>query len=216
MPSTHTEPDSLRRRQALAGIGAALTGSLAGCTGHIPGTGPETVDTVSSTEADRLLWRYPPTDDDSDGIGYAAVEFVRLIHREQGPPAVRLELNSTVGGIAASEPHTGYRLDWFRFRLQLPSSYRANNHLEMRVEPPGQWEEFAAYYDMQGGSRQFVVELRNVDTQGSIIVPVVLDPQTKALPEQVWCSVTVQAFRPGIFGETVQANGDGTLRIPVE
>lgn len=216
MPSTETELDSLRRRQALAGIGAALTGGLPGCTGQIPGTGPENVDSVSSTETDQILWRYPATEDGSDGIGYAAVEFVRLIHREQGPSAIRLQLNSTVGGIAASEPYTGYRLDWFRFRLQLPRAYRANNHLEMRVEPPGQWEDFSVYYDMQGGSRQFVVELRNVDSQGSIFVPVVLDPQTKALPERVWCSVTVQTSRPGIFGETVQANGEGSLSIPVE
>lgn len=216
MPSTQTQLDSRSRRGALAGIGAALMGGLAGCTGQLPGTGPENVDTVSSTESDRLLWRYPPTEDGSDGIGYAAVEFGRLIPRDQGPSTVRLELNSTVGGIAASEPYTGYRLDWFRFRLQLPREYRANNHTEIRVEPPGQWKHFSAYYDMQGGSRQFVVELRNVDSQGSIIVPVVLDPQTNALPERVWCSVTVQTSRPGIFGETVQANGEGTLTIPVE
>mgnify|MGYP000510096038 CR=1 FL=1 len=219
MPST---PDSdsapprrlsENRRTVLAGLGTALTAGLAGCSGRIPGTGPETVDAETTVEDDRVLWRYPRRDGDQEGIGYAAVTADRLLHRERLPPTLRLEFNSTVGGLAASDPYRGFHPDWFRFRIRPPGDYAARLQYAVRVEPPGQWEGFGASYDIQTGVREFSVELRDVDTQGTILIPAVFDPVIDDLPRQLHCSFTVQASRPGVFGETVRVRDSATLPL---
>jgi hypothetical protein len=127
---------------------------------------------------------------------------------------MHLTFNSTIGGIASNEPYEGYRLDWFRFRIRPPATYdgRINHHV--RIEPPGQWEDFSTYYDTRGGTRRTTVELRNADTQGTIIVPAVFDLGTNPLPDRLHCSFTVQASRPGVFGKTVRVAGRGSLPIP--
>ena len=86
----------------------------------------------------------------------------------------------------------------------------------MRVEPPGQWEGFAAYYDVQGSVRRTTVELREVDTQGTIQIPAVFDPGADPLPDRLHCSFTVQASRPGLLGKTVRVADRGTLPLPTE
>jgi hypothetical protein len=149
-----------------------------------------------------------------DGIGYAAVEVDRIIRRDGRPPTMHLTFNSTIGGIASNEPYEGYRLDWFRFRIWPPATYDGRIDHHVRVEPPGQWEDFSAHYDTRGGTRRTTVELRNADTQGTIMVPAVFDPGTNPLPDRLHCSFTVQAARPGVFGRTVRVAGRGTLPIP--
>lgn len=211
MPSTR--PLRRTRRGVLAGLGTALTASLAGCGGRLPGTAPARIDATATVEDDEIRWAYPPTDGDREGIGYAAVSFDRLVRRDRTAPAMRLECNSTIGGLASSVPYRNYRPDWFRFRIAPPASYASRTGFAVRVEPPGQWEGFGAYYDTRGGRRWFVAELRGVDTQGTIIVPVVFDPQGESLPTSLHCSFTVQASRPGPLGKTVRATGDGTLDV---
>lgn len=217
MPSTlPTDDDRVPRRRVLAGIGTAAVGGLAGCSGRLPGSSPETLDTELTVEEDRdprLLWRYPPRDGDADGIGYAAVEVTRVVQRES-TPAMLLTFNSTIGGIASAEPYEGYRPDWFRFRIWPPTAYDGRVNHEVRVEPPGQWEAFSAYYDIQNNVRRTTVELRNVDTQGTIQIPAVFDPGTNPLPDRLHCSFTVQASRPGFFGKTVRVAGQDTLPLP--
>jgi hypothetical protein len=214
MPSTHSAArGSLRRRRLLGAVGTALAGSLAGCDGRIPGTGPTRIDAESTVEDDRIVWRYPPRPDDGDGIGYAAVEAEPRARPGGAPPVLRLEFNSTVGGVAASEPYGGYRPDWFRFRVWPPTAYGGRLQYEVRVGPPGQWEEFSAYYDIRGGVRQFTAELRDVETRGTVLVPAVFDPGVDSLPRRLHCSVAVQVSRPGLTGETVRISGRETLDL---
>lgn len=213
MPSTFPPHEHVSRRRLLAGLGTATAGALAGCSGRVPGTGPAHVDAESTVEDDRIVWRYPPRPDDGAGIGYAAIDVERLDRGGARSPALRLEFNSTIGGIAAGEPYRGYHPDWFRFRIRPPTSYEGRLQYHVRAEPPGQWEGFATYYDLEASVRQFVVELRNVDTQGTIVVPAIFDPGSDSLPDSLTCSVTVQAARPGVLGKTVRVAGQETLEL---
>lgn len=201
------------RRRVLAGFGAAVTAGLAGCSGRLPGTGPERLDVESTVETDttpRVLWEYPPREGEQDGIGYAEVEVDWIRRRNGDPRVIRLTFNSTVGGLAASEPYTGYRPDWFRFRIR-PSTSRIN--YRTYVEPPGQWEGFSAYYDRQGGVRRTTVELRDVGTRGTIQIPARLSLGGDSLPDGLHCSFTARVSRPGLFGESVRVSGRDTLRF---
>ncbi|AFK19091.1 hypothetical protein E6P09_09930 [Haloferax mediterranei ATCC 33500] len=217
MPSTSDSDGERRtRRNVLAGLGSAVVGSLAGCSGRIPGTGPEHVGaetTVQDGQNPEIRWRYPRREGDKDGIGYAAVEVKRVTRPEDHFPTLSLRFNSTIGGLAASDPYEGYHPDWFRFRFEPPSSYEAAASYEARVEPPGQWDGFSAYYDLGSTVKQTVVELKNVQTQGTIFVPVVFAPSAKSIPSSLYCRFTVQASRPGFGGKTVRASGDGNLPL---
>jgi len=96
-------------------VATAVCGSLAGCSGHIPGTEPDQIDTETTVENERVLWRYPPREGDTEGTGYAAVEVEQVIQREYSTPLLRFNFNSTVGGLASNEPYKGYRPEhWFR------------------------------------------------------------------------------------------------------
>lgn len=215
MPSTFAPPgDDSTRRRVLASLGTAIVGGFAGCGGRL--TGAATLDaetTVDRDEDPRVLWRYPPREGDAEGIGYAAVEATRVRRRDTRRPALHLVFNSTVGGLAAGEPYRGYRPEWFRFRLRPPTSYDGRSQYALRVEPPGQWEGFGAYYDRTDGVRRTTVELRNVDTQGTVAVPAVFDPAADTLPDRLHCSFTVQVSRPGVFGKTVRVTDEATLPL---
>ena len=208
MPSTH--PDGLSRRHALAGLGTVILGNLGGCSGRL---GPERLDADATIEDGELRWQYPPRDGDRDGLGYAGVAVDRRLRRASLPPALRLTLDSTVGGIAASEPYRGYRLDRVRFRLWPPENYGAALHHSVRVAPPGQWEGFSASYDIHGDVRRTTVELRGVETQGTIEIPAVFDPGAAPLPDRLHCSFTIQASGPGLLEKTVRVTGRETLPL---
>lgn len=207
---------NIPRRRLLAGVATAVCGSLAGCSGHIPGTEPDQIDAETTVENERVLWRYPPREGDTEGIGYAAVEVEQVIQREYSAPLLRLNFNSTVGGLASDEPYKGYRPDWFRFRVWPPMSYEGRLQYQFRVEPPGQWEEFSTYYDLAGSVRRSIIELQDVETQGTIIIPAVFDPGTQSLPDRLNCSFTVQASRPGLVGRTVRVSDQATLDLKQE
>lgn len=217
MPSPLSTGDSrVTRRRILGGVGTVVSGGLAGCSSRLPGSDPEEVDAETTVEEDddpRLLWRYPPRDGETDGIGYAAVEVERLLQRESLTPAIRLNFNSTVGGIASAEPYEGYSPDWFRFRIWPPTTYEGRLQHEVRVEPPGQWERFSAYYDIRDTVRRTTVELRNVGTQGTVQIPAVFDSGTDPLPDRLHCSFTVQASRSGFLGKTVRVTDQDTLPL---
>lgn len=216
MPSSSCQVNRVTRRRVLATLGAVASGGLAGCNGRLPGTGAERVSAETTVEEDRdprVLWTYPPREGDEEGIGYAAVEADRTVERESRPPALRLRLNSTVGDTAASEPDEGYSLDWFRFRLWPPSTYGNSLNYSVRVEPPGQWEDFSTSYDIRAKTRRTTVELRGGNTRGTILVPAIFDPGTEPLPDRLHCSFTVQASRDGVFGKTVRATGQDSLPL---
>ncbi|WP_276270753.1 hypothetical protein [Haloarcula litorea] len=211
-------PADRDRRRFLAAAGTAATTALAGCVGSLPGTGPDEVDAELVTDRpDRVAWRYPPTEGDADGIGYASVDYDGLRDADAGSPTLPFVLSATVGDIAAGESHRGYRHDWFRFRLGPPAAYTQRRGFAYRVQPPGQWEGFAAYSDYRGGRRELVVELRGIETEGTIGVPVFLVPfDSDPLPERVACSFTLQVGRPGWFGRTVRVSDRGTLELAGE
>lgn len=214
MPSNRSPAgESLTRRRLVGALGTVATGSLAGCAGRVPGGDPARIDADATVADGRALWRYPPREDDQDGIGYAAVDAERRDGTGSRGPVLRLEFNSTVGGIASAEPYRGFRADSFRFRVRPPSSYEKRLGYRVQVEPPGQWEGFGAYYDIEGGVREFVVELRDVDADGTILVPAVFDPGSGPLPDALHCSFTVRASRPGVFGKTVRVSDRATLEL---
>ncbi|AXG05512.1 hypothetical protein DU500_03135 [Haloplanus rubicundus] len=208
MPSTRS--DGRSRRHALAGLGTAIIGSLGGCSGRL---GPERLDAEATVEDGELRWQYPPRDGDRDGLGDAGVAVDGRRRRASLPPALRLTLDSTVGGIAASEQYRDYRLDRVRFRLWPPTTYEATLHHSVRVAPPGQWEAFSTYYDLRGDVRRTTVELRNVETGGTVEIPAVFDPGTAPLPDRLHCSFTLQASGPGLLEKTVRVTGRATLPL---
>lgn len=213
IPSVHGRST---RRRVIAAVGTAVTAGLAGCSGQIPGTAPEQIDTETTVEDGRdprILWRYPRREGEKDGIGYAAVEIDRIVQQDSPDTAIHLAFNSTVGSLAADEPYEGYQPDWFRFRIWPPASYDGRINHRVRVEPPGQWEDFSAYYDIQGNVRRTTVELRNVSTEGTIEIPAVFDPGPDSLPDRLHCSFTVQASRSGFLGKTVRVTDQNSLPL---
>lgn len=217
MPSTFPDDSNrISRRRVLAGASAIAAAGLAGCSGQLPGAGPAELNTETTVERDqdpRLLWRYPPREGDTEGIGYAAVEADRIIQQDDRPSVIHLIFNSTIGGIASSKPYKGYHPNWIRFRIWPPAMYEGHINHHVRVEPPGQWEGFSTYYDIRGNVRRTTVELRNVDTQGTIMIPAVFDPGTNPLPDRLHCSFTVQASRSGVLGKTIRVTGQSSLPI---
>mgnify|MGYP006300337449 CR=1 FL=1 len=217
MPSTsQTDSLGISRRALLASISTGVVGSLAGCSGRLPGTDPVRLDTEKTVATDDdpvLLWRYPSREDEEEGIGYAAVELTRIRRDNSHPSALDLTFNSTVGGIASSEPYRGYRADWFRFRIWPPTTYEGRLDHRVRVEPPGQWHGFSLYYDIRGTIRHTVIELRDVDTQGTIIIPAVFDPSMNGLPDHLHCAFTVRASRPGLLGRSIRVSDTGKLPL---
>lgn len=201
------------RRDVLGSLGTIALGSLAGCISHLPGTEPTQLTAETTTEEGEIQWQYPPREGDKDGIGYAAIEHDRTLQRQARSPVACLTFNSTIGGLAASDPYRGYQPEWFRFRIWPPQSYDGRLGYAFRVEPPGQWDGFSAYYDIRGTVKHAIIELRNVDTQGTILVPAVFDPGTKSLPARLHCSFTVQARRPGLLTESIRVRGRGTLEL---
>lgn len=214
MPSTDDTAPAVSRRRFITGLGSALAGSLAGCSGKVPGTGPEELDTETTTESDRIVWRYPPRDGDVDGIGYASFEVDRLLGLSDATPMVRLECNSTVGQIAADDPYREFQMDWFRFTIWPPKEYEGRYQYHAWAEPPGQWDTFASTYDITGNVRRFTVELRDLAARGTILVPILFDPGGPPLPDRLHCSMTVQASRPGWVRKSVRVSDTGTLDLP--
>lgn len=217
MPSTPSDADGrVTRRHLLTGATAVVSGTIAGCSGRVPGTEPTHLGvetTVESGPDPRLLWEYPPREGDRDGIGYASVAVERMPQRDAYPRAMGLEFNSTVGHLASERPYKGYHLDWFRFRIWPPATYNGRINHHVRVEPPGQWTEFSTNYEIRDDVRRTTLELRDVDTQGTILVPAVFESGTDSLPDSLNCSVTVQASRPGLFGKTVRVAARDTLPL---
>jgi len=195
------------------GLGTAILGSLGGCSGRLPGRA-ERLDAESTVEGgEEIRWQYPPRDGDRDGLGDAGVAVDRRLRRASLPPALRLTLDSTVGGIAASEPFRDYRLDSVRFRLWPPTRSEAALHHSVRVAPPGQWDGFSASYDLRGDVRRTTVELRNVETQGTVEIPAVFDPGAAPLPDRLHCSFTLRASSPKLLEKTVRVTERATLPL---
>lgn len=217
MPSNYLfDDDRIPRRGVLAGLGTAVTSSLAGCGSQFPGVGAEQLDVETTVEHDqypRILWKYPPREGDTEGIGYASVEVDRVIQRDASSPAIKLKFNSTIGRLASDEPYRGYHPDWFRFRVWPPTTYEGRLQYRLFVEPPGQWEQFSAYYEIQGNTRRTTIELQNVDTQGTIVIPAVFDPEGNSLPSRLHCSFTVRASWSGLLGKSVRVSEKETLPL---
>jgi hypothetical protein len=158
----------------------------------------------------QVLWRYPQTEavseGEEDGIGYASV----TLEEKRSESELQFQLNSTVGGIAASSEYENYQADWFRFRIGPPSSYTAQHVFEMSIQPPP-WPELDVGYDERGGRRELVVEAEEVGSDGTITFPVQFLSAGGVIPDTFVCSFAVQVSEPGVLGETVRAQGTGSL-----
>ncbi len=67
--------------------------------------------------------------------------------------------------------------------------------------------------DIRGSVRRTTVELRNIATQGPIIVPVVFAAGVDSLPDRLHCSFTIQASRSGTLGRTVRVAVQDSLPL---
>lgn len=201
------------RRRFLQVLGTGAVAATAGCLSGLPGAGPDTLSTEQFVDSEqRVAWRYPAQDGDDAGIGYVDVTHDGEIPMGNDRSALSFEFNSTVSDLSTTTAYNEYVPDWFRGRFRPPRSYRTEHGpVRMLAEPPGAWEEFRTYYDHSRGVREFVLELRDVGTEGTIEVPLVLDPGTDPPPENLHCSFTVQATEAGWLGRTVRASDGGTL-----
>ena len=57
------------------------------------------------------------------------------------------------------------------------------------------------------------VELRNVETQGTVEIPAVFDPGAAPLPDRLHCSFTLRASSPKLLEKTVRVTGRATLPL---
>lgn len=203
---------TVSRRTFLAGGAAAASLGLAGCAGRAPGTTAD-IDVAARTDGSQLLWDYPARavedDEDSDGIGYAAIRFG--VVDTVGPntsvdPALTFRLNSTVGGIAAGSSYKGYQADWFRFRLGVPRSYDGLAGLRASVRPR-RWPEIQTTYGYHNARRDLVVHAPHVHSDGTIVVEGRFRPPGTTVPRQVHCGFEVHASRSGPLGRRVLATG---------
>jgi hypothetical protein len=217
-PDGEPSPSRGSRRRFLRLLGTGTVAATAGCLSGLPGTGPETLSTEQFADSDRrAAWRYPAQDGDDAGIGYVDVTHGGEMALGNDRSAESFVFNSTVSDSSTTEAYNDYVPDWFRGRFRPPRSYRSEHSpVRMLAEPPGAWEGFHTYYDHSRGVREFAVELRDVGTEGTIEVPLVLDPGTDPPPERLHCSFTVQATEKGWLGRTVRASDSGTLAFGSE
>lgn len=200
-------PGSPSRRQLLGSLAAGATAATAGCRVI---TGPESLSTEVIEQSDRrLAWQFPATEGDADGIGYLSVSR-RRVRASDSVPSARFRINAT---ILADD----YRHDWFRVRLHAPQQYQQQHGpCSFLVEPPGQWEQFRTFYRYTGAARELVIELRGIETEGTIHFPVVLRAVTGPLPDALRCAFTVQAKESGWLGKTMRADDSGTFTVAPE
>lgn len=212
MPSSQPHRGAVSRRRLLAGLGTGVSGMLAGCTGGLPGTGPRQIDATQTVTEREIVWRYPPTEGDTDGIGYAAIGIDRVSQRGAVDPILHMRFNSTVGGVAAGESYQEFEADWFRFRIGPPATYPSDQALDMRVQPPT-WPRIELSYDHMSGSRHLVVESEHIGSAGTIEVPIVVAGGGEALPERLTVRSTVQASEPGVLDQPVRMTARGSLPL---
>jgi hypothetical protein len=202
---------SCGRRRLLSVLGTTAVAASAGCSGRPPG-GPESLSTeLIQNDAERIAWQYPPTEDDTDGIGYVALDYRREITHDASP-AAKFVLNTTVAEFSTVDSYNQYELDRFRARIRTPTEYQQEHgRVQMLVEPPGQWDGFHTAYERTGTHRELVVQLREVDTKGTIQIPFVVDSGPDPLPPALHCSFTVRAAKPGWLGKTIAVSDSGRL-----
>ena len=208
-PSSDDRRDRpVSRRSTLAGGSALASVALAGCAGRLPG---DTADVGSELRRreDALRWEYPASavgpEDDSDGIGYASIRFKALNstrNADRVAPVLRFRLNSTVADIAAGESYQGYRVDWFRFWIGVPRTYREHAELRASVEPNA-WPEIETTYGYRNTVRELAVRAPDVHERGTVVVEGQFRPSGETLPRQLHCGFEVQASRSGLLGRTV-------------
>lgn len=214
MPSPSFDADDWTRRRVLGGLGTGAALGLAGCAGRVPGISPESVSATEIGDEHELVWRYPRADTDGadeDGIGYVAAELTDPASLGEPGSELSLTLESTVGGLAASEQYREYEADWVRYRLGPPAGYPPSEY-EFRVQPPT-WPAIEVSYDRRSGRRELVIELDEIDSGGTITLSAFFLARSGRRPERLHCSFTVQATQPGPLGRTVRANGHGTLPV---
>jgi hypothetical protein len=200
------------RRRFLAAVGTGTLAATAGCQGSLPGTGPESLSTEVIEESDeRIAWQYPYTEDDGEGIGYAALERRRPVEYEGDRRGMRFRFNAT------TQLHDDFEFDWYRARVRTPTSYhQRHGDAEYLFGSPGQWEGFHVYFHRTGTYREAVIEHRGVDTEGTILTPFVLNPGPDPMPEALHCSFTLRASEPGWFGRAVTASDGGRLEFAAD
>lgn len=214
-PSSRSDPERpvrTHRRQLLAGAATAAVAGTAGCSA----LGRASLSTEVIEDSDRrIAWGYPRTDGDTSGIGYAALSYDRRV--APGTSALRFTLNTTVADLSTVESYNGYEADWFRARVGTPGRYQQEHgDASIYVRPPGGWKEFGARYENGAAGRELVVEFRQIDTEGTIEIPLIVDPGGDPVPPSLRCSFEVQASKPGVLGRTVRASDAGRLAFDLD
>ena len=186
----------------------------AGCGGRLPTT--TTADSVVRRDDATVVWAYPASavrgDEDSEGIGYAAVEFDvsdRARNADEVLPTLAFTLNSTVGTTSAGE---GYQADRFRFRFGVPRTYDDTSGFRAFVRP-NQWPAVSTTYGYDDGERALVVTAADVNTDGTVTVDGQFRSTDPTLPRRLRCGFEAKASQEGPLGRTVTVDGRTTLDV---
>ena len=183
--------------------------ALAGCSG-LPGGGSQTLDTVVHEDSsDKLQWDFPGQSD-GESIGYVEIQTEPQFDSTSSIPSRGFTFNASIA------PSSSYTLNQFTATFATPSSYFGQHgQLTYLVSPPTQSDSFTTYYQQIRSSmihRQFVMELREIDMDGTIAFPFVIR-DAQSLPSALECSFSIQASESGALAETVTASDSGTFEF---
>ncbi|SDM21329.1 hypothetical protein SAMN04487949_1296 [Halogranum gelatinilyticum] len=208
MPSTddgRTERTS--RRRLLSTLATGLTAATAGCAGSVPEQHDRLTTTQFEDSSERIAWDFQ-TASAEYRTGYAALRLQRRLDDGDAdtPDPTLFQFNASL------DLDNDFEFDWYRARISTPTDYHQRyGDVTYRVTPPGQWEDFCVYFQRHATRRELVVEHRGVDTEGTILTPVVVNPVTDPFPPALRCQFTLQASKSGAFGRTIRIADSGQL-----
>ena len=197
---------SMRRRRFLAVVGTVTTVTLAGCSGRLLETSPRALDTaVHEDSENELSWDFPPKSAEQDSVGYVEIGREPRFDSDDPIPSAGFHFNASI------EPSSDYTLDQFTARISTPDDYhQQHGDTTYLAEPPANAGDFRTHYRRYATHREFVIEMRDVGSDGTTQFPFVIR-DAERLPSALLCTVSLQASGSGMLGETIQVSDAGTF-----
>lgn len=192
----------LSRRRLLETVGVACSVSVAGCgeTGPL-GSGAMEVEAQSGTEPGRefVRWEFQATNDRFPAEGYAEVERYRPL---DGESRLGFRLNAS---LLPNGP-----FEWDRYSFDV----RPHKPLSAFLVDSSNVGTLSITERMRAGTRTYSVSHDSVDTAGSVLTRIALEP-TSEPPESLWVRFAGRVSKPGLLGPDRYGPvvGEGRLRF---